>query len=807
MRLSLPLLALLALLGAPALAGDAEPDATRLGRILVSGDDLYRLTPEQLRTLDIADGAQADVRQAGKPVPVWRNVTVDGVGGCVVFAARDTVNAHSAWSVFGLHRRPAPAGPDAGTGTGTGTGTGADATFPLARELVQDRVLGELGAADPDVYAHDEVPVWFLGFAPPGQVMPARLGPMGARAGTLQRLVARVYATWHGRVDMDATWGGHSLGRASVADAVGGADLTWHVAAGAVPPEVADIHLRNVSPPPPPPPTRDDSAARGTIYVDRIRLEGEAEHVRRIEDARPCLVEAVRLVPDPALACRDAQHVILAVPPLVAEARRLAAHRTQRGLSSQVVDVTHVYERYGHGEHGPEAILRFLTALRTAPNAPLSYVLLAGDATFDRTDLVKEVTIPTPMTRSMYNGATSSDRAYLTPTTGGGEPALGRLPFRTAETMRAYVDRVIRYETKPPADASRRVLRFITSEGRFSPFIDNLIEGKFRNVLAHGVPPAFDVEVTYANPRSPYLWPPPELSSKVIAGLNDGALFYTYVGHGFEKGFDTLQVGTQRYGILHAGDAERVDIRHTPPVVFVLACTTAMFDGLRGDGIGEALMKRPSGPIAYWGASRICHPVYNAFIGEAVARNLGTDPRLRRIGDLLARARAEAPTLAGSTIRGALQLLAGVRDFDRLFAEGDAMYTLLGDPALEIAFPRGDIDVRATLDAAARSITAEVRTDLPDGTPMQVALEVPRNVDHATLEGITDPGDPASFPAIRRNHARVNDLALARKTLSLTGGRLEVRFDVPEGVATEGLVVKAWCIAKGDVWQGAAVLP
>ena len=46
-----------------------------------------------------------------------------------------------------------------------------------------------------------------------------------------------------------------------------------------------------------------------------------------------------------------------------------------------------------------------------------------------------------------------------------GGPSVGRLPFRKAAEMDAYVERLVRYETEPPADRSRRTLRFVTGEG------------------------------------------------------------------------------------------------------------------------------------------------------------------------------------------------------------------------------------------------------------------------------------------------------------------------------------------------------
>ncbi len=52
----------------------------------------------------------------------------------------------------------------------------------------------------------------------------------------------------------------------------------------------------------------------------------------------------------------------------------------------------------------------------------------------------------------------------------------------------------------------------------------------------------------------------------------------------------------------------------------------------------------------------------------------------------------------------------------------------------------------------------------------------------------------------------MNDRALVRKTVKLKDGKGSVAFTLPDGVEAAGLVLKAWCIAEGDVWQGAIVL-
>jgi hypothetical protein len=513
------------------------------------------------------------------------------------------------------------------------------------------------------------------------------------------------------------------------------------------------------------------------------------------------------------LGAATAEHVILAVPELVEAAEQLAAYRTASGTPSVVVPVSSVYDVYGHGEHTPAAIRAFVQDLLSTPTSRLRYLVLAGDATLNRTDLAPFTTIPTPMARTIYNGATSADRLYAQPTDGSGigGPSVGRLPFREAAEMERYVERVIAYETEPPADASRRLMRFVTNEARFGAGIDFLLEKLFTNVVTFNIEPAYDIEVTFASLQSPYLWPPPAFNRKVIDGFNEGCLFFTYVGHGFGRGFDQLRAGNERYPVLQVADVDEIECRGTPPAVFCLACTTAIFDQPAWDGIGEALLKQPNGPIAYWGATRICHPAANALLGRQIARQMAKEGGETRLGLILDRARDEslAPTEKGAMrlmIEQAIRVLAKGGDPRRLALEGAWMYTLLGDPALKVAFPQRDVVVEATIDEAARRVDVAIEASLPAGTTIHCSLEVPRNRRAAEPKAVEDPLDPASFADVRENHRRVNDLALVRADVTLKDGAAQWSIPIPEAFSGDVLVVKAWAVAQGDVHQGAAVL-
>lgn len=684
---------------------------------------------------------------------------------------------------------PPPASDGAGTEAADATGT--------VQVLDGDRYHGPLAADDPAIYADATAPTWFLLHLERGALGSVTLGPPPAyEPGDALELTVVAYRTHPGTLALEAAWGGAPLGvQSSPADLVGArVELRFAVPADGIPEAPNALDLRDVSPPLPKRSRTDVSKDRGSIWIDRIEV-GIVGAPRPSPPPRPASGS------EPALRARpptDVAHLIIAVPPLVAEAKRLAAHRTATGTPSAVFSTADI-------DGDLRVALPDLIA-ESARSDALRYVLLVGDATYDRTDLIETSTIPTPMARSMYNGATSADALLLPPQS---PISIGRLPFRSSAELSAYIDRVVRYETRPPAHPSRRMLRFVTNEGRFGALIDNAIEHLFRGVLADQIPAAFETEITFASAGSPFLWPPRDMNRKVIDSLNAGSMFFTYVGHGFQFGFDSLRVGRERFPVLHAKHVPQIDIRGTPPVAFVLACTTAQFDDPRYDGVGEALLKRPRGPIAYWGATRVCHPVANSLVGVTLARNTARLARDLRLGDVIRRswddAAAPGPEDDGlKRIRLFAKLAATGIDIDRLVREGREMYALLGDPALKIAYPRDGIALTQEPGAASNEIRVRVEAPLPDGTVIHFSLEKTRDqAVHERLR-VTDVLDPAQAATIRENHRRSNDWALHRAKLVLEGGTAAIRLTL-EG-SREHLLAKAWCIAQDDVFQAATVI-
>jgi hypothetical protein len=595
--------------------------------------------------------------------------------------------------------------------------------------------------------------------------------------------------------------------------------LEWTAPLSEVPRTRGLPNLELVDESPPPAPSgdpNDTSAGLGTVWVDAVEwiaprsvVEGEDAVLadgRRIPlgpvEAAP--FEAHADAPDPVAAAKGAAMLVIATKDLLPGARRLAEHRSSTGTPTVVVPAADVWDRRALGVVDPEALRAYLAEV--ASGGTLRYVLLCGDATLDRGDARLGVeAIPTLYGRSLYNGATASDRLLVGDPAGRGPaPAIGRLPFRDARDLDAYVARVIAAETAPPADVTRRTLRFITSEGRFGPQIDAILENLFTQVVSTQIPPAYDTEVTFARAGSPFGWPPAEFAAKVLAGLNEGALFYTYVGHGFALGFDHLRVDGQRYPILDADQVPGVEVAGTPPAMFVIACTTAIFDLPDLTGVGERLLARPRGPLAYWGATRVCHPAWNSIVGRQIAIEMFRDPA-RRMGDILEAAvrtsagpAPEADTFRRTIEAGARLMLRQTKaDLDRLKVEGAAMYNLLGDPALRIPFPKDDLAVAAT--RGPDGVAVAVSGAIPDGAEVRVSVETGRDRIQPWK------ADPSLSPEenTRRRHDRTNDKSLARAAVRAAGGRATWTAPVP-ATAAGPLVAKAWAVFGDDVHQGAA---
>ncbi|MBI3724148.1 hypothetical protein HY251_09385, partial [bacterium] len=416
----------------------------------------------------------------------------------------------------------------------------------------------------------------------------------------------------------------------------------------------------------------------------------------------------------------------------------LAAHRAKQGLKTKIVFLEDIEDAFNDGTFGPEAIRAFLAYAKKNWTPAPRFVLLVGDAFRDaRPD--DGPWVPTSLVDTYDNGGSASDYD-LTPA----GVAIGRFPVRNVSELQSLVEKTIAYETAPEGEWQKQ-LAFVTGEGHFGPMIDRAIEDLFARAISKRVPDAFDVDVTYANPTSIFLYPPDEFSKRVVERLSEGPLIFDYIGHGSQHNVDTVHWGTRRFPILRREDAAKVSGekgRH--PIALITACWTGAFDEPEPT-VGEALLLNPRGAVAVFAASRVSHPFANALLSLELTRRLfekagEVEPDARpRLGERLRGAlddlSLESGGAEGKTVRtfaGTMLNEAGL--MERLIEDERHLYNLLGDPALVVRYPRSRKVVAPAKAQAGETIDVSLEGDAGD---LQVTLERGRAL-RKDLEGLAD---------------------------------------------------------------------
>jgi hypothetical protein len=365
---------------------------------------------------------------------------------------------------------------------------------------------------------------------------------------------------------------------------------------------------------------------------------------------------------------------------------------------------------------------------------------------------------------------------------GTSELAVGRLPVDTPQQLAGLVQRIIAYEKNQDFGLWRRRINLVAGAGDFGPLADSLIESTAREFLTSGVPAAYQTTLTYGNWRSPYCPDPRVFGQTALARLNQGCLFWVYMGHSQVCELDPLAVPGARYPVLPAADVRQVAASACPPIALLFCCYAGAFDA-RVDCLGETLLCQPGGPVAVIAGSRMTMPY-----GMATLASEALDSCFMRhcetVGELAMHARNQA--LQGSEASPRRQWL------DRLAAlaspsrnelpqerrDHALLFNLLGDPLLRIPQPQPvqlTVPTRATvgdrLEVVGRSPVAGtctleliVRRDRMTFTPPARG----EYRDHA-----------ATLAEFSQVYQRANDPRLLTQKLDVPAGEFRATFDLP----------------------------
>lgn len=367
---------------------------------------------------------------------------------------------------------------------------------------------------------------------------------------------------------------------------------------------------------------------------------------------------------------------------LIKEAERLAqAHRDHDGLSVQIVSASQVYNEFSSGTPDATAYRRLMKMLydRSSSEADRpKYLLLFGDCSYDNRMITSSWAKLKPTdfllcyqsensVQETSSYVTDDYFGFLDDKEGSSLEAarldigIGRFPVRSADEAKNAVDKTIAYMENKQAGPWKRTLCYVADDG------DNNMHMSQADKLAVAVTrdyPEFQVERIYADAfrleSSATGASYPQATSRLLKLFDQGMLVVNYTGHG----------STTAWAAENLLTADNITKLSSPrlPLWITATCDFTRFDDGPTSAGELAFLNPKGGAIALFSTSRVVYSYQNSTLNTAFAKHIFSRPNGNRLalGDIMRLAKCD-PTLDG---------------------DGNKLnFTLIGDPALKLAYP------------------------------------------------------------------------------------------------------------------------
>ena len=426
--------------------------------------------------------------------------------------------------------------------------------------------------------------------------------------------------------------------------------------------------------------------------------------------------------------------------------------------------------------------------IRRLATPALRYLVLVGDAepAGSTDERLRRRSVPTQHVRAVVNVRFGSEPELATDNWYADldddrvpELAVGRLPADSPAELATMVRKIIDYESCSDFGLWRRQVHFVAGLGGWGAVADAVLEAAAKSLITEGVPAPFATTMTYGSWQSPYCPDPRQFARTTLERLNEGSLFWIYIGHGEPRAVDRMYTPGGSYPILTSEDAAQLASRHGATIACFLACYSGAFDQPR-DCLGEELLRRPGGPVAVLCGTRVMLPYALAVIGSELLHVAFVD-RPETLGEALVAAKRRTMSPEANGNRAALNSVARAfypagADLEAERAEHLDLFTLLGDPLTRLPYPREIALACESAAVAGERIT--VRGDSPIGGTCRVELAVRR--DRLTFQpprrGRFDGRELAAYDPI---YHRANDHCLACQERTISAGPFAFDLEVP----------------------------
>ena len=413
----------------------------------------------------------------------------------------------------------------------------------------------------------------------------------------------------------------------------------------------------------------------------------------------------------------DIEHIVITHETFTEAAESLVAFRSGQGMNVLLVEIQDIYDEFGFGVVGIQAIKDFLAF--TYAQWGTSYVLLVGDGHYDPKNYMgfdRVSFIPPYLAMAdPWIGETAADNRYVTLAGSDNMPdmMIGRLSVNTADEAAAFVNKVIAYEQNQGyADWKYEVLAVADDAdtgGNFPQLSDNLINDM--------LPKAFLAEKVHFKTTHTTVT---ETRQAIQAAINSGKLLINYIGHG-------AYTSWAYESLLKVEDVPALTNGIKLPVILSMTCYDGFFlkpepltedkEALaevitRADGKGAVASWSPTGLGLATGHDYLNRGFFDAYFYQGLK------------------------TLGEATLAGKFRLWLTGGNLDLLDT-----YVLFGDPALNIARSIKAVDDEyQALEDILLSVNAEDGLLANDLNPDELVLsvEVVDEALHGDLQMMVD---------------------------------------------------------------------
>ncbi len=478
--------------------------------------------------------------------------------------------------------------------------------------------------------------------------------------------------------------------------------------------------------------------------------------------------------------------LIVAHPNFLSQAQRLAQlHQQQNSLRTLVVTTEQVYNEFGSGSPDPTAIRDFVKMYydKFGANAAnkLKYLLLFGDASFDYKDRIANNTNLVPAYQNNFaldplSTYTSDDFFGFLDNNEDINSGLvnnlldigiGRIPAKNIEEAKNFVDKIAAYFAPQSLGPWRNNLTFIADDE------DNnlhLQDAEIITATAATAGPVFNQQKIYLDAFRQESGAGGSSYPQAIQASNNqiynGTLIWNYNGHG----------GAYRLAEETILDQAMVNNWNNPnrlPLFITATCDFAPYDNPNSNSIGENILLRPkTGAIGLMTTTRVVFAFSNRIMNNnylQFALEPDANGKYKTLGDAIKGAKNFTYQTSGDITN-------------------NRKFTLLGDPALTLAFPT--LKVRATkvngIPVATADTLSSTEKIVIEGEVTDLSGNVLTNFNGNVYPSVFDKPQTITTLANDAGSSVTNFQSqtniLFKGKVSVTNGRFSFTFKVPKDI-------------------------